>query len=198
MEEYKPNSNKIKEQTKEEHKLSPIVSAPVKTKQRSAWGKFTDSFVSEDSSKIKDYILMDVLLPSIKKTLSDIITNSVDMLLFGGKNTASNRNTMPGQRVSYRSYYDKGSANQQYQYRSQYNYDEIILDNRGDADAVINEMNDIIRRYGFVRVADLYDLVGITGSYTDNNYGWTDLRYADVIRQRDGYLLKFPRPMPID
>ena len=38
--------------------------------------------------------------------------------------------------------------------------------------------------------ADLYDLVGINGSYTDNKYGWTHLRSTDVQRVRDGYLLK--------
>ena len=201
MEEYKSNSNASKEKAQEVKKITPIVSAPVKTKPKSAWNKFTDSFVSEDGAKIKDYILMDILLPSVKKTISDMVTNSVDMLLFGGKNTSS-RSNVPATRVSYRSYYDSGRS-QYTEYsprsvRSSYNYDDIVLKNRGDADAVLNEMDNIIRRYGFVKVADLYDLVGIQGSYTDNNYGWTDLRYAEVVRQRDGYLLKFPRPMPIE
>ena len=52
--------------------------------------------------------------------------------------------------------------------------------------------------YGLVRVADLYDLVGITGSYTDNKYGWTNIRNVEPIRVRDGYMLKLPKAMPID
>lgn len=59
-------------------------------------------------------------------------------------------------------------------------------------------MQDLIDTYGMVSVADLYDLVGINGSYTDNKYGWTHLRSADVQRVRDGYLLKLPKALPFD
>jgi hypothetical protein len=49
-----------------------------------------------------------------------------------------------------------------------------------------------------VSVADLYDLVGVTGNYTDNKYGWTDIRSASVIRVRDGYMLKLPKALPLN
>ena len=58
-------------------------------------------------------------------------------------------------------------------------------------------MDEIIDMYGRVSVADLYDLVGITGNYTDNNYGWTNLASAEPIRVRDGYVIKLPKAMPI-
>ena len=48
-----------------------------------------------------------------------------------------------------------------------------------------------------VSVMDLYDLVGITGQYTDNKYGWTNLRNAEPVRTRDGYMLKLPRAIPL-
>ena len=59
-------------------------------------------------------------------------------------------------------------------------------------------MDELIEHYGIVSVADLYDLVGITGSYTDNKYGWTDIRTAQVVRVRDGYKIKLPRAIPLD
>jgi hypothetical protein len=59
-------------------------------------------------------------------------------------------------------------------------------------------MDELIETYGLVRVADLYDLVGITGNYTDNKYGWMNIRNADIVRVRDGYMIKLPRAMPID
>ena len=52
--------------------------------------------------------------------------------------------------------------------------------------------------YGLVRVADLYDLVGITGNYTDNKYGWTNITRAEIVRTRDGFMIKMPRAVPID
>ena len=58
-------------------------------------------------------------------------------------------------------------------------------------------MDELIDTYGQVSVADLYDLVGKSCNYTDNNYGWTNLRNAEPVRVRDGYMLKMPKVGPI-
>jgi hypothetical protein len=79
-----------------------------------------------------------------------------------------------------------------------YSYDDVTIDNRGEAEMLLREMKNTINRYGMVRVADLYDFVGITGDPTDNKYGWTDLRNVEVVRVRNGYKLDLPRAMPID
>lgn len=54
-------------------------------------------------------------------------------------------------------------------------------------------MDELIEIYGMVSVADLYDLVGITGNYTDNKYGWTNIRNAEPVHVRDGYMLRLPK-----
>ena len=72
-----------------------------------------------------------------------------------------------------------------------------MLESRGEADAVLSRMDEIMEEYDIVRVADLYDLVGITGDYTDNKYGWTNIRDAKVVRVRDGYKIQLPRAMPL-
>ena len=61
-------------------------------------------------------------------------------------------------------------------------------------------MEDLLDQYKLVSVADLYDLVGISGDYTDNKYGWTNLRNARVerLRYEDGYILKLPKALPLD
>ena len=59
-------------------------------------------------------------------------------------------------------------------------------------------MDELIETYGIVSVADLYDLVGKSCNYTDNKYGWTNIRNAEPVRVRDGYLLKMPKAGPID
>ena len=58
-------------------------------------------------------------------------------------------------------------------------------------------MDEMIEQYDAVRVADLYDLVGITGDYTDNKYGWTNIPNARVVRTRDGYKIEMPRALPL-
>ena len=48
-----------------------------------------------------------------------------------------------------------------------------------------------------VSVADLNDIIGVTGSYTDNKYGWYDLSSAQITRDKSGYALKLPRVRPL-
>ena len=199
--DYKPNSNrsKMEQQPKErEKKVEKVVTGKVITKKKSALSKFADEFISEDAKNVKSYVLGEVLIPAVKKALCDIVTDGINMILYGGSRGGSKRST--ADRVSYRNYYDGASRS----YKdtrttaASYSYDEIILDTRGEAEDVLSRMDELMDTYGLVRVADLYDLVGITGNYTDNKYGWTNIRNAEIVRVRDGYMIKMPRAVAID
>lgn len=199
MEEYKSNSHasKEKEKNREEKKVEKIISGNARAKKKSEFSKFADVFVSEDAGNVKSYILMDVLVPAIKKAISDIVTNGIDMLLYG--ETGVHKRNGASSKVSYRSYYDRSNrSSSSSRTRNGYSYDDIILDNRGEAEEVLLRMDEIVATYGTVSVADLYDLVGITGAYTDNKYGWTDIRSASVVRVKDGYMIKLPRALPLN
>jgi len=199
MEEYKPNSHKYKEDQKRaipEKKVEKVISGTVKSKKKSEIKKFADVFISEDVTNVKSYILLDILVPAIKKAISDIVTNGIDMILYGG--TGKTKSNTAASKVSYRSYYDSRRDYSAVRTKTGYNYDDIIFDNRGEAEDVLSRMDELVSTYGLVSVADLYDLVGITGNYTDNNYGWTDIRSASVIRVRDGYMIKLPKALPIN
>lgn len=188
----------------EEKRVQKVVKNPVKTKTNEL-RKFADIFISEDVKNVKSYILMDVLVPAIKKAIYDIVTNGIDMFLYGG--TGKGRTSGPsGTKVSYRNYYDqknptpnsgyKGSESQKP--RNGFEYEDIVFDNRGDAEAVKDQLQAAIGRYGLVTVSDLYDMIDQPAPYTSQKYGWMDLSSADVIRSRGEYVLKLPRPVPID
>lgn len=198
MSEYKANSHRSKEETKarevKKKKVERVVNSRVKTKKKS---KFADTFISEDISSVKEYILMDVLLPAIKKAISETITGGIDMMLYG--ETRHRSSGGKGSKVSYSKYYDdRDRGYERRRTRIGYEYDDIVLESRAEAEEVLNSMDDLLERYGIVSVGDLYDLVGIQGNYTDNKYGWTSLRSASVHRTRDGYLLKLPKAGPLD
>lgn len=202
MNDYKPNSHRYKEEQKNkeketERKIEKVVTGKVITKKKSSISKFADEFISEDAKNIKSYVIGEVLIPSAKKVISEIVTNVVDILLYGGSRGGTRRST--ADRVSYRNYYDRDArpVRDTTSYNS-YSYDDIILSTRGEAEDVLSRMDELMDTYGLVRVADLYDLVGITGSYTDNKYGWTNIRSAEVVRVRDGYMIKMPRAIAID
>lgn len=182
--------------TVEGKRAEKVVQGKVKTKKNEL-RKIADVFISEDAANVKDHVLLDVLVPAIKKALYDIVVNSLDMTLFGGR--GGKRST--ADKISYRDYnsiskrddrtYGSSRTN------SGYSYDDIILETRGEAEAVLARMDEIMEEYDIVRVADLYDLVGVTGEHTDNKYGWTNIRNAEIERVRDGYRIKMPRALPI-
>ena len=195
MGEYKSNSHRSKEIEREEKKVERVVKGQVKSKKKN---KFADTFISEDAASVKEYIIFDVLIPAAKNAISDMVTTGIQMMLYGEVRGGSKSK---GTKVSYSKYYDDRrdrDYDRRSRTRSGYDYDEIILESRAEAEEVLNSMDDLLERYGLVSVADLYDLVGITGNYTDNKYGWTNLRHASVQRLRDGYLLKLPRAIPLD
>ena len=202
MENYKPNSHKSKEENKalsdEREKLEKVIKGTVKTK-KNEMRKLRDVFISEDVKSVKSYILMDVLVPAIKDAIEDIVTNGIRMVLRG---ETSARKSSSASKISYNRIYDSKINNDRFARDSspslRYSYDDIILESRGEAEDVITRMEEIIEEYGFVRVADLYDLVGITGDYTDNKYGWTSIRSAEPVRVRNGYMLRLPRAVPLN
>jgi hypothetical protein len=196
--EYSSNSNKSKaEKNLPEKRVEKVVTGNVSTKKKSGIEKIAGEFISEDAKNIKSYIIGDVLLPSIKKAISDIVVNGIDMILYGSSgNTQRRGNT---DRVSYRNYYeDRNNRSTVRAYTSSYVFDDVILATRGEAEDVLSTMDDLIDKYGVARVADLYDLVGISGNYTDNRYGWTNIRDARIERCRDGYMIKMPKAIPIE
>ena len=198
IKDFEPNTHKYREAQKEERRVQKVVDGPVKTKKKSEATKFVETFISEDVHKVKEYIWLDVLVPAVKKAISDIVTNGIDMLLYG--ETGRSRRKTNASVVSYRNYYDSRREERYSSSRTRtgYSYDDVVLETRGEAEDVLSRMDELIDTYGVVSVADLYDLVGISCNYTDNKYGWTNLRNAEPVRVRDGYMLKLPKALPID
>lgn len=198
MEDYKPNSYRSREKKDQEEpkkKVEKIISGTAKSKKKNEIRKFADAFISEDISSVKSYIVLDVFVPAMKKAISDVVTNGIDMILYG---ETGHTKKSGASKISYSKYYDRVNDRPSSRTRNGYSYDDIVLDDRGEAEEVLSRMDELIDNYGLVSVADLYDLVGITGSYTDNKYGWTNIRSAHTVRTNDGYLLKLPKALPLN
>lgn len=199
--DYKPNSRRFKEEQKEAQterkKVEKVVTGKVKTKKKGEMSKFKDVFISEDISNVKSYIVMDVLIPAAKKAISDIVSNGIDMILYG--ETRGRKSGTNASYVSYRDYSSKGNTRaSSNRARSIFDYDDIVFESRGEAEDVITRMGELLDTYGVVSVADMYDLAGLSCDFTYNKYGWTSIRNAETVRVRDGYVIKMPRAMSID
>ena len=73
---------------------------------------------------------------------------------------------------------------------------ELVYETRADAEKILNGMSEIIDEYGFVTVADLYDISGLPGAYhTDSMIGWKgSIKESIIKRVRDGYIIDLPEP----
>lgn len=213
MEECPSYSHKAREKAKvgsetttEKRVEKSVVTGTAATKKKSEIQKFADTFVSEDAANVKAYILQDVIIPAAKRILDDVIVGSLRMFLYGERGGSGGGNRSNASKVSYRSYYERESDRDRRRdsganrVRSGFEYDDIEFEYRGDAEAVLTEMENIIEQFDMVSVGDLYDLADVsTSNYAVNRYGWTNLATAQIARTRNGkYIIKLPRAMPLN
>lgn len=195
------NNNNKPEQ--KQNKPQKVINGSATVKKKTGLSKFASDFISEDAGSVKEFVLYDILIPSAKRAISEMFKGAIDIFLYG--KTSATKPSNPTSTIAYNKLY-KAQPNVYanggalpHQTRTTYSYNNIVLESRGDAEAVLDAMGEIIDQYGMVKVADLYDLVGMTGSYTDNNYGWTNISEAHVARLNEGgYLIKLPRAVPIN
>ena len=197
--EYPSNSEKSKHIEVDpirEKKVDQIVKSPVIRQKKSLGQKFSEAFLGDDTRSVGDYILHDVLIPAAKTTLSDMVGGGIEMLLFGERRSRGStiyrdrdRSYVPYNKLS-RSRDDREPIRIN---RSRSDLDEIIIESRGEAEEVLDNLVELIKEYNVVSVADYYDMVGIESNFTDNKYGWTNLRDATVERGRRGYYIRLPR-----
>ena len=183
-----------------EKKVEKVVRGEVKQRKKNFFRRFADTFFNEDFDSVQDYITKDVLIPAIKETISSIVRNGVDMILFG---EVKPQNKSGGTIVNYGAYSSKSasydrSSYRSYNNRSRFDFGDVVLASRGEAEDVLSHLIDLTIDYGEASVGDFYDLVGITTNFTDNSWGWKDLSKASVVRVRGGYIVNLPRPIPLN
>lgn len=200
-------------------KVEKVVVGAVKQQKKGLGKKMAELLLEDDTKSVGSYIFHDVLIPAGKSMICDIVGwgGFAEMMLFGDRRGSRNSNNIrrDGNRtiVNYGSYSNNSSIRQTPRgdvrdprqqrdlsrvSRSRHDFGEIVLETRGEAEDVLALLADLVVEYEIATVSDLYDAVGITPNFTDEKYGWVDLRGASVSRVRNGYLLNLPRPQPID
>lgn len=183
-------------QKKPEKSVKKVTTGEVKTKKKSEFKKFAGFFVPDDVTNVKSYILTDVIIPGIKRGVADVVS----IILFGEVGQIGSR--AKGNTAYSRMYRGDPRDRERRDYtrpKAGYDFDDIIFETRGDAELVLEQLEEIINVYGVASVEDLYDLAGITApSHTAQNYGWDNIRNAKPVRIKDScYILQLPKAMPI-
>ena len=183
-------------------KTKPAVERVVKTPARIDKGSLgkqaLQAFFAEDIKEVGQYLLWDIALPSVKNAVSDIFTSGIDRLLFGGDGGPQrSRSNKTYTSYSNRTYGRRETPTERtytQRDRRDHNLESIIFATRSEAEDVLNHLISICDQYDVATVGDLYGMAGISQSYTDENWGWRDLRSGRAVRSRNGYILDLPKP----
>lgn len=206
---YPGNTHKAKTE-KPEKKIEQVTKSVAVQRKKPLGRKIAETMTGDDAQSVGNYILFDVIIPAAKAMISDATSQGVERMLFGevrrGRPSSSSRgpaytsyNRMSSGHPGGRAFEPDGPRRDiSRRARVNHEFSEIILATRGEAEEVLDRLGDLVDTYDFATVSDLYELVGITGSFTDDKWGWADLRGAEIRRVREGYLLNLPKTQPAD
>lgn len=202
MEEYTSNSHKSNK-TKEKKKIEKVVKGEVITKKKTSTQKIADSLIGDEVGEVKSRVWDEIFWPSMKDILYEMGSSALGMFLGVDYKIGGSRRGSSSNRESYTKYYRSGGNkdtrdNARRHGRDRYNIDDVILGTRGEAEEVLDCLTDIVDQYGMASISDLYDLLGLESTYTNEKYGWYDLNTASVRPTREGYLIKLPRATLLD
>lgn len=214
---YEPNSHAskaakaVESAPKEEApKIKPITTGKVVQKQPSIFKRIGEAFTGDDTQTVGQYLMFDVVVPTVKALVVDLVSQGLERKFYG-----DGRGRSSGVRTNYSTQFNKptatsypgkpvssagtnGRREMSERARAVHDFQEIILADRGDAERVLDVLQEYINEAGFVSVGNLLMLVDITPAFTDEKYGWFDLGRARAVRVRQGYQLELPRPVQLD
>ena len=207
MQDYKPNARRFKaaqldtsaSASPEKKKVEKVVAGKVVAKPKSGLTKLFETFFAEDIHKVGNYLLKDVLLPTVKDTIWTMIARGSERMLYGEAGHAPKNSKLPY--INYNGLF-KQPNNQipsSSSTNSQYSVDNIILEDRGDAERVLAAMNAHISEFGEVSISTLYEFIGEPiGDFMSTRWGWRSLNTAGIMRTSNGgYKLDLPRAISL-
>ena len=200
-----PGNSNADKTPPEQPKAKKVISGTASKREKSIGRKIGETFTVEDASAVRDYVILDVLIPAVKGLIYDTLTKGGHRWLYSsnsrpvpGSAPYTHRSTVNYQGISSQPRRSDPPREAPYRPRTRLDYDEVVLEDRVDAETVLDTLRDILDRYKRVSAADLYDAVGVSCPYTYNSIGWTSLDTAKVERINNGYLIDLPRPAPLD
>lgn len=204
LEDLEPNSKKYKEE-KRHADDEPSKEKPPKLKskvkkndivqtKKSLGQKFQETFIQEDIKTVRNYVVDEVVLPGFKNLILDCLS----MFFFKEAYSGRRGRMDDDEYTSYSSYYSSGRKKKKRKKERDEDYDDddrtvdyqnIVLKRKDAAQDIVDELRRRIKKYDRASVADLLDLIEVTGKYTDNNWGWTDPEDIGIRRVSNGFLI---------
>lgn len=166
-------------------------------KNQSGLAKIGQALITDDLDKVGETLLYDNLLPAVKNTITNFLKAFIDQLFYG-----ESKGNYGSTAAQYHSAGSGGgnpsnrSKNQFHEAGDSFIFTSPEITSRGDGEATLYRLGQILDGWGYVNVANLYSLCNETAPYTYNGYGWRSLQGASVGMAPGGqYCIKLPRPI---
>ncbi|UVK58712.1 hypothetical protein SEA_GANTCHERGOBLIN_50 [Arthrobacter phage GantcherGoblin] len=200
---YPSNSHREREANKQPEeprrpKVEKVISGKVSERKKPLGTRIAENFGGEDLQSVGSHVVMNVLLPAAKDMMFEAVKEGFARAIFGdsarGRSSSSSRGDRGSAFTPYNSYSKTKSDRPTRETSARdSDYTDIAFEDRGDAEAVLDQLVMIIEEYNFVTVADLYECAGKTPPFTAAKYGWSNLSSAKVDREAGGYYLNLPK-----
>lgn len=199
--DFPSNTNKSKQP--KQKVINKVEVSEMVQRKRPLGRRIADTFTGDDFQTVGQYILFDVIIPAAKSMFFDAINQGTSHLLWGeGRpHRSGGINNRDREKTAYNrmsSSGGKSGPNRELSRKSKatYNFDEIILEDRGEAEEVLDQLRTLVDQFDNASVSDFFAIMDITADFTDEKWGWmgNDLQDAKIVRVREGWLISLPRP----
>ncbi|MBO7386980.1 MAG: hypothetical protein J6Y02_11770 [Pseudobutyrivibrio sp.] len=193
--------NKVEEKSIEVKPLA--LKGSVEVKKKGFGTKIGEALLPEDMEATKENIFKRIIVPSVK----NLIASMIEEFLFQGSRSGRSQSTTSylgnPSYINYADYSRNNDRDRRDRQRSiserDFNYRSLYFDYEEDARACLNDLLDMLDRYPSVSIGNLYDILGKTTTASQFNYGWSSLRDARVVLERNGgATLYLPKASPLD
>lgn len=192
-------ATKEREVRKNEDDVTPKRHAVVKghVKQKQTKTTLADLIIKQDFHSAAEFAFINVIIPRFQNLVVDTIT-SVIRGIFLGENSVPSSNGFRTRPVSSIVNYNKMHTSSSITTKaakvanSGFKYNIVTLDSYGDAQLVLDKMEEMLETQGYVSIADMYECVDASCPYTYNYYGWTDISKAKIVEDGGEYWIKLP------
>lgn len=180
------------ETKKKEKDIQPL-NVSAKSRKSGIFKRIMSNFVETDSKTLLDWLVKDQFIPWVK----DTCINTLQQIFYqnGNSGVGSPTNKTNYQAYSYKYSVKPATMNEYHAEKERYDYNEIILSTKEEAETVLRAMWKCINEYESASITDLYRLVNVTGNdFQEGNWGWDKDNFQKATWKRisAGYLLILP------
>lgn len=191
---FPANSDRSKVEKSTESK---VIAKATEKKNRTVYKALSD-FVVSDIPEVWEHLVIDVVIPTAKSMLTDMVTQGIQSLLYG--------NSAPKTRGSYVTYGSRSTSSytrasspvtSRSQTRSVDRIRDLEFESAQDLRDMLAFIAEVFDDREVLTVAELKEAAGLKVSYVDDRWGWGREANFRSIVDRGRQVLLVPSPEPL-